>query len=161
MKEFRGADMIVNLNLVPTECETAENVKIKRAFAADKEQILQFIRDNFHTGWVNEAECALAQCPSTCFIATEKGKVLGFACYDTTAKGYFGPIGISKDARGKNVGTALMLRTLHSMREAGYVYAIIGWVNDAEQFYRKTIGAEFVPNGEPEKSAYSNMISMD
>lgn len=161
MGNFRGADMIANLNLVPTECETAEGVKIKRAFAADKEQILQFIKDNFHTGWVNEADCALAQCPSKCFIATENGKVLEFACYDTSAKGYFGPIGIGEDARGKNVGTALMLRALHSMKEEGYIYAIIGWVNDAENFYRKTIGAEFVPNGEPEKSVYSNLISMN
>lgn len=161
MREFNGADMIANLNLMPTECEVAEGVRIKRAFAGDKTEILQFIKDNFHMGWVNEADFALSQNPITCFIATENGKILGFACYDASAKGYFGPIGISEAARGKNVGTALMYRTLQAMREAGYVYAVIGWVKDAEQFYRKTLGAEFVPNGEPEKSAYSNMISMD
>ena len=34
-----------------------------------------------------------------CFIATENGKLIGFACYDATAKGFFGPIGIDPDRK--------------------------------------------------------------
>ena len=46
------------------------------------------------------------------------------------------------------------------MREYGYAYAIIGWVDDAEMFYRKVVGAEFIKGGEPENSIYCNMIEM-
>ena len=58
------------------------------------------------------------------------------------------------------VGTALLLRTLTCMREEGYGYAIIGWVDDAEQFYRKTVNAEWIPGGEPENTVYSNLSDL-
>lgn len=95
-----------------------------------------------------------------CFIAVEDKKVIGFACYDSSAKGFFGPIGVHPDYRGKNVGQSLLLKTLYAMKEYGYGYAVIGWVGDAEMFYRKTVDAEFIKGGNPENSVYSNMIFM-
>ena len=47
------------------------------------------------------------------------------------------------------------------MREYGYAYAIIGWVSEAEQFYRKTVGAEFIKGGNPENSVYAYLFFMD
>ena len=46
------------------------------------------------------------------------------------------------------------------MREYGYGYAIIGWVSEAEMFYRKAVGAEFIKAGNPENSVYSNLVFM-
>lgn len=152
-----GCDMIVNLTNLP-EYKIDNEVKIKRAFAGDKEQILTFISDNFQKTWMYEAEKALLQ--DKCFIATRQGKVVGFACFDTTAKGFFGPTGVTERERHNGIGKALLIRTLGAMCEYGYGYAIIGWVSDAENFYRKTVNAEFVKGGEPENSVYSNMISM-
>lgn len=158
---MEGKDMLVNLTMLPKyESNAGENVKIKRACACEKAQILAFIREHFNEGWAGEAECAILQSPGKCFIATENGKLLGFSCYDATAKGFFGPIGVSEDARGKQVGSRLLFRTLEAMREFGYGYAIIGWVGDAAPFYEKTIGAKYIENGEPENSVYSNMIWM-
>lgn len=152
-----GCDMITNLTRLPREQEY-EAFRIKRVFVGEKPRVLAFIRENFSEGWVNEAECALLQ--HKCFIAVKDGSILGFACYDATAKGYFGPIGVLEKTRGKGVGTALLLRTLTCMREEGYGYAIIGWVDDAEQFYRKTVNAEWIPGGEPENTVYSNLIDL-
>jgi len=154
-----GCDMIVSLTSLP-QYKVQEGVKLKRAFVGDKRYLLDFIRANFSEGWVYEAERALMQDAGKCFIATENGKLLGFACFDATAKGFFGPIGILEEQRGKGIGTALLIRTLEAMREYGYGYAIIGWVDDAEQFYRKTVGAEFIKGGEPQNSVYSNLIIM-
>ncbi len=95
---------------------------------------------------------------SKCFIATENGEILGFACYDSSAKGFFGPIGVKPDRRGENIGQTLLIRTLNSMREYGY--AVIGWVSEAEMFYRKTVGAEYIKGGNPENSVYSNLVFM-
>ena len=35
------------------------------------------------------------------------------------------------------------------------------FVGDAEWFYRKTVGAEFIKGGTPENSVYSNLIRME
>lgn len=152
-----GCDMIANLIRLPREKEL-DGIKIKRVFAGEKMRVLDYVREHFNEGWVYEAENAIMQ--HKCFIATKDGQILGFACYDASAKDYFGPIGVTESTRGTGVGTALLLRTLTCMREEGYGYAIIGWVGDAEMFYRKVVNAEWVPCGEPENSIYSNLIDM-
>lgn len=159
-----GCDMIVNLKDIPKiSCEEEFNnngIKIKRAFPGDKRRILDFVKENFNEGWIYEAEHAILSDVPKCFIATCDGKVVGFACFDSSAKGFFGPIGVDPSMRGKKIGEALLIRTLNAMKEYGYWYAIIGWVSDAEKFYRKTVGAEFIQNGTPENSVYSNMVQM-
>lgn len=156
---YQGGDMIVGLYHLP-EINCDKNIKIKRAFVGDKEAILDFVEKNFQKNWVYEVEHALMAEVSKCFIATEQGKLIGFACFDSSAKGFFGPIGVSPERRGENIGQALLVRTLMAMREYGYAYAIIGWVSEAENFYRKTVGAEFIKGGNPENSVYSNLICM-
>ena len=98
---------------------------------------------------------------SKCYIATEDGEILGFACFDSSAKGFFGPIGVDPARRGEDIGKMLLVKTLESMREYGYGYAIIGWVSEAEQFYKKTVGAEYIKDGNPENSVYSNLVFVD
>ena len=154
-----GCDMIACLKNLP-EIQFADTVKIKRAFVGNKAEILEFVESRFGKHWLGEVEHALMQETPKCFIATENGKLIGFACFDATAKGFFGPIGVDPERRGGNVGKALLVRTLEAMREYGYAYAIIGWVKSAEMFYRKTVNAEFIKGGEPENSVYSNLISM-
>lgn len=156
---LKGGDMIAGLYSLP-ETEIPESIKIKRAFVGDKETILRFVEENFQKNWVYETEHSLMQEVSKCFIATENGKVIGFACFDASAKGFFGPIGVAPDRRGENIGKALLIRTLNTMREYGYAYAIIGWVSDAENFYRKAVGAEYIKGGNPENSVYSNLVFM-
>lgn len=156
---LKGGDMIVGLTNLPTY-SVEEKVKIKRAFVGDKNTILTFVQQNFQENWVGEVEHALMQEVGKCFIATENGKVLGFACFDSSAKGFFGPMGVLESERNRKIGKALLIRTLQAMKEYGYGYAIIGWVSDAELFYRKAVSAEFIKNGNPENSVYSNLIFM-
>lgn len=156
---FEGGDMIVSLYNLP-EIKVNENIKIKRAFVGDKDIILDFVGKYFRKNWVYEVEHSLMEEVSKCFVATEDGKIIGFACYDSSAKGFFGPIGVEPTRRGENIGQALLVRTLSAMKEYGYGYAIIGWVSEAEMFYRKTVGAEFIKGGSPENSVYSNLVFM-
>lgn len=158
---LEGGDMIVGLYNLPT-IKLADSIKIKRAFAGDKDTILKFVEHNFQKNWVYEVEHSLMQEASKCFIATENGEIIGFACYDVSARGFFGPIGVADTRRGENIGQALLIRTLNAMREYGYGYgyAIIGWVSQAEMFYKKTVGAEYIKGGNPENSVYSNLVFM-
>lgn len=156
-----GGDMIANLMHLPEAPALPEGIRIKHAFAGDKREILTFVQQHFRQCWVDETEFALMQKPIQCFVATDRGRLLGFACYDVSAKGFFGPIGVLDETRGNHVGAALLIRTLEAMREAGYAYAVIGWVDEAiAPFYEKTVHAKYIDGGEPENSIYGNYISM-
>ena len=76
------------------------------------------------------------------------GQVIGFACFDATCRGFFGPIGVADEARRRGVGRALLLATLHAMSAAGYAYAIIGGAGEP-LFFAKTVGAVEIPDSTP------------
>ena len=155
-----GCDMLVNLYTLPAQLEPANGLLMKRAWAGDMETVLSFVREQFSTCWAYEVQKALLQLPSTCFLATKDGKLVGFVCYDATARGYFGPIGVLESERGQNIGKTLLLHTLYAMKAAGYGYGIIGWVDDARVFYEKTVGAISIPGGDPDHSVYWNRIAL-
>jgi GNAT superfamily N-acetyltransferase len=58
-------------------------------------------------------------------------------------------------ARGGGVGKALLVACLHSLREMGYVYGIIGHAGPIE-FYQKTVGAIVIPYSDP--GIYTNLL---
>ena len=153
-----SGDMIVNLTDIE-ENPMPDGILIKRAFPADRQKILAFIRDLFGDGWANETETALLQTPPKCWIAVREKQIVGFACWNASAKDFFGPTGVAPGFRGQGIGEALLRRCLVSMREAGYVYAIIGWVSDAAAFYEKTVGARYIEGGDPDHSVYRNLIA--
>lgn len=86
--------------------------------------------------------------PPSCFIAVRAAHVVGFACYEVTARGFFGPTGVLASERGQGVGTALLFRSLQALRELGYAYAIIGDAGPV-QFYIRTLGGILIPDSSP------------
>jgi predicted N-acetyltransferase YhbS len=160
------ADMLVKLydiDYTPNAALREQGIVIKKAFPGDKAAILDFVRENFpgSPAWVHECEYALSQNPPACHIAVLNKQVVGFACYDASAKGFFGPTGVREDYRMKGIGRELLLRSLWSMRESGYAYAIIGWAAPtAAKFYKESAGAVEIPDSPPEKSIYSNLVRM-
>lgn len=156
---MREGDMIASLYNLP-KIELAPNIKIKRAYISDKDKVMEFIATHFQKSWQYEAEYAMMQDVSKCFLAVDDGKIVGFACYDASGKGFFGPTGVDPNRRGEKIGQALLIRTMEAMREYGYGYAIIGWVGSAASFYEKLVGATFIEGGTPDNSVYSEMISM-
>ena len=52
-------------------------------------------------------------------------------------------------------GKALLLASLHGLRELGYVYGIIGHAGPIE-FYQKTVGAIVIPDSDP--GIYANLL---
>ena len=159
-------DMLVKLYdmpaIEPDARMDADRIVIKRAMALDKDIVTEFVRGNFGdycTGWAGECERAILNSPPSCYIAVKDKELVGFACYDASALGFFGPTGVSDAMRGKGVGKALLGKCLQSMKEKGYAYAIIGYVVDAIKFYENAVGAVVIEGSTPEKSVYSNLIS--
>lgn len=119
--------------------------------------VLDFIGGSFGKAWRSEASTAFGSAPSLIKVAAdeESGEILGFCCWDCTALGFLGPIGVSEEARGRGVGKALVLSVLHSMREAGYGYAIIGGAGPVD-FFRSVCDARVIEGSDP--GIYGNPI---
>lgn len=130
-------------------------IVIRRALAPERDTVRAWVAPRFSVGWVSEVQVAFARDPNSCFLAVREGKLLGFACYDTTALGFFGPTGVDEASRGLGIGRALLLRTLLAMRERGYGYAAIGWVGPVD-FYVHTVGAIPIPGSDG--SVYTGLL---
>ena len=154
-------DMIVSLYNLPN-VKINSDVKVSKAFVSDLDKILEFVYNEVpeHQGWKKEIQYSIMQSPIKLVVATKDGELLGFACYDSSAKGFLGPIGVKNSERGKGIGTALLVKTLEYMKSDGYAYAIIGWVSSAIGFYEKTVGAKLIENATPNNSVYSNKINL-
>ena len=123
-------------------------ITIRKPIGPEKQVILNWVSDQFGPGWASEIDVAITNRPRTCFVAVKDAKIIGFACYDATGLGFFGPIGIEKSHRKKGTGTALMTACLLDMKLRGYGYAVIGAV-EATQYYEKTVGAWKIPHSSP------------
>ena len=146
-------DMLVKLYDLPSveplvTTFEGQGIVIRTAMAYEKEQVVSWVRDSFGEGWASECDVAFSHQPVSCFLATEAGEILGFACYESTCKDYFGPTGVAEAKRGLGIGKALFLSCLHAMAAIGYAYAIIGSVGPAE-FYAKTAGATVIEGSSP------------
>ena len=154
------ADLLVKLYALPESggvysALEEKGVEIKRAIGPEKRAVAGWVLANFSKAWASEADAAFSQNPPGIFIAVKDGTILGFACYDATTRGFFGPIGVAEGERTEGLGKGLLLRTLEAMREAGYGYAIIGWAGPVA-FFKKTVGAVVIEGSEP--GIYRNMV---
>ena len=145
--------MLVKLYTLPELEPVLANQKeagidIRRALAAEKGIVAEWVGQHFEPAWVSECEVAFARQPVSCFIAVEKDRLAGFACHDATCRNFFGPTGVSHSYRGRGIGRALLLACLHAMAGQGYAYAIIGGVGPVE-FYARTVGAVVIEGSEP------------
>lgn len=153
------SDLLVRLyDLPPFASEqkvAAAGVVVRRALPPERTIVLDWIGTHFSGYWVSEAAGCMSQQPPTLFVAIENRTLIGFACYDGTAKGFFGPTGVDEAARGRGIGETLLIVTLRAMREAGYAYAVIGDPGPVE-FYRKRLDVLEIPKSSP--GIYAGML---
>lgn len=137
-------DCLVNLysRRLPALQKRVEGVEatIRTALPPELHLIQSWVREHFSEYWVSEVTVAMAHQPPGCLIAVVDEQLVGFACFDATARGFFGPTGVAESHRGKNIGLALFYHTLAAMKAQGYAYAIIGSAGPVE-FYVKAVGA--------------------
>ncbi len=134
-----------------------QGITIRRVLAPELSALTAWIEPRFGSGWVAEATVATMRQPPTCFIAIQNDELIGFACHDATAKGFFGPTGVDTAARGKGVGHALLLTTLLDMYAHGYAYGVIGGAGPME-FYRRSVGAIPIEGSDP--GIYRGMLPL-
>lgn len=156
------ADLLVRLYDLPVlASETAvpqAGVTIRRALPPERHVLLEWVGRHFSATWQSEAALTLSQQPPTMIIAIKDGALVGFACYDATAKGFFGPTGVDEAMRGQGIGEALLMATLRAMFAAGYGYAVIGDPGPVG-FYTKRLQALEIPGSKP--GIYTGMLRSD
>ena len=153
-------DMLVSLLKLPPVAPVLEalarrGVVIRRAHPFEITKIRDFITQEFSVGWADEVMPCYARQPISLYIAIRDGAVVGFAAYESTMRGFFGPTGVAGSERGKDIGKGLLLACLWGQREMGYAYGIIGGVGPAE-FYTKCCGATLIPDSTP--GIYTDML---
>lgn len=156
------ADMLINLYEVDffRENNFSNKIKIKRALAPDRRKVLKFIKNNFNANFVDECKASFSNNPITCYIAVKDKKIIGFICYEATAKNFVGPMGVSECERGIGIGKTLMLTALSAMKEMGYAYAIIGSSSEKNiPFHKKVSHAKVIDSNS--LGVYSRMIEAD
>ena len=155
------SDMLVKLYNLP-ELEQEINklrdagIAIRRAIAPEMHVVVNWVRDIFGEGWASECQVTFSNHPVSCYIAIENKSIIGFACYDSTCKNFFGPTGVTEKCRGKGVGKTLLYACLHSMSVDGYAYGIIGSAGPKE-FYSRTVGAIEIEGSKP--GIYKGMLT--
>jgi predicted GNAT family acetyltransferase len=154
-------DMLVRLIELPDASELEkrlleiEKIVFRRAIAPEKHLVSEWVMEQFGAYWKSEVEVAFSRQPVSCWIAQRGNELLGFACYECTARNFFGPTGTKESERGKGIGKVLLIKSLESLREMGYAYAIIGGVGPAE-FYEKAVGAKIIESSEV--SIYQHLL---
>ncbi|MEK1855568.1 MAG: GNAT family N-acetyltransferase [Phyllobacterium sp.] len=153
------ADLLVSLYTnrlsILKEQACRVDVQIRSVLPPEMQLVVDWVRDNFSNNWASEVSVAITRQPSACLIAIDHGNLVGFACYDTTARGFFGPTGVHPDSRGKGVGIALFSASLQAMKSMGYAYAIIGDAGPVD-FYVNAVGAMTIPADD--KGIYQGML---
>ncbi len=146
-------DMLVRLTELPTIFELEkklleeEKIIFRRVIAPEKHLVTEWVMEHFGNYLKSEVEVAFSRQPVSCWIAHRGNSILGFACYECTSRNFFGPTGTLESERGKGIGKVLLIKSLESLREMGYAYAIIGGVGP-EEFYKKTVGAKTIDGSE-------------
>ena len=147
------ADMLIKLYEIETQGsfeaeQKALGITLRKPIGPEKHAIIAWVSDHFGAGWASEADVALSNQPRTCFVAVKDAQIIGFACYDATALGYFGPIGVATPHRRKGTGKTLLNACLLDMKNRGYGYAVVGGVTDTD-FYKHTVAAVEIPDSDP------------
>ncbi|MGE7889036.1 GNAT family N-acetyltransferase [Bacillus cereus] len=121
---------------------------VRKATPSDFEKLASFVNKEFGERWLHSIEYGFLTYKDNLpiYIVEQEEVIVGFACYDVVRgkKGLFGPMGTAKQNRVKGVGKQLLHRSLHSMKQDGYEYAIIGQAGPVE-FYERCCNARLIP----------------
>ncbi|MDQ5845998.1 MAG: GNAT family N-acetyltransferase [Acidobacteriota bacterium] len=154
------SDLLVNLLKLPPfepskRAMEQAGIVVRRAQPFEITPVMTFVEQEFSVSWADEISVGFANKPVSIYLAIVDKEIVGFAAYECTIRGFFGPTGVVEEMQGKGVGKTLLLASLWGLREMGYVYGVIGGAGPVE-FYEKAVGATVIPDSEP--GIYTNIL---
>ena len=105
------SDLLVKLYTLPelepvVERARESGVEIRRPLAPERYAVVNWVAAKYGDRWGSEVAMSFSGHPISCFVAVNGGgDIIGFACYDATFKGFFGPteVMLSSDVQHKPV----------------------------------------------------------
>jgi len=111
------ADLLVKLYELPdvhplVTALHAQGVEVRQPFPTEKHHLSTWVLRHFSESWAAGIELAVGTWPARCYIAVRRTRqqppgddpydlpteeLLGFGCYDVSARGMFGPLGVRED----------------------------------------------------------------
>src|SRR6266550_2450234 len=93
-------DMLVNLLKLPAfepivRESDGNEIFIRRAQPFEITRVREFIERDFSVAWADEISVGFAGKPVSIYIAVAEKKIVGFAAYECTRRGFFGPTGVA------------------------------------------------------------------
>ncbi|MHB9032659.1 MAG: GNAT family N-acetyltransferase, partial [Anaerolineae bacterium] len=140
-------DMRVDLDKLNLDSTAAigklaqSRIEIRRATTQDIPAAAAFALQNFSRGWQLEVEDALRFPTPPVNLAIKDGSIVGFAVYDVTGYGRFGPTGTRVDMRKQGIGGVLLKECCRQMQARGDTVAEIAWAGPVS-FYLKEVNAQ-------------------
>lgn len=119
----------------------AAGITIRRARTADHHAVAALL-DAHWPAWQQEVDSAMANDPSSLYLAFRGDNVVAFSAYDANNRGtgWFGPMGTAPEMRGMGIGRILLFHCLSDIADKGHKQATIPWV-DPVGFYEQSIDA--------------------
>jgi GNAT superfamily N-acetyltransferase len=133
VSELRAAELAARVR--------AAGYAVRRAEAADRRRLLDWVAVTFAPVWANEVARALDGPRRAVHVALHKNEPVAFAAADGNNRGlgWFGPAGTAAEHRGRGLGEALLIACLVDVRglpEGG----VIAWIGP-KPFYAHACGA--------------------
>ena len=115
---------------------------IRTALESDIPKIEQLMRSEpefWNEKWPKDVlRKAIRAADGLAFVCEEQGAIFGFICaHNLGFRGYLSELIVSKDAKGKNIGSQLLQRTEHELGSHDCPVVISDVWKTAEPFYRK------------------------
>jgi GNAT superfamily N-acetyltransferase len=118
-----------------------QNYRIVRGTTELYQPLVTWIQQIF-PAWEYEVSFSYKAKQPQVFIALHNDKVVGFSCFNTTAEGWFGPIGVDPQHRKVGLGKILLLKSLKELKNLGYKKSVIPWISPSSlKFYVSTCNA--------------------
>jgi mycothiol synthase len=139
-------DMEVDLKLAQLDISEAvtrlagRGIVVRRATDADIPATAAFNLQTFSRGWQIEVDETRRFGIPPLNIALYQDQIVGFAAYDVTGYGRFGPTGTRPDMRQQGIGGVLLKMCMQQMIDRGDSIAEIAWAGPVA-FYTREVGA--------------------
>jgi N-acetylglutamate synthase-like GNAT family acetyltransferase len=139
-------DLLVAMDYYQSPESVGASPFIRRAERTDLAALLELVEEQFGSGWIESIRNGLQKDDISIFLAIEKDRIVGFACYESfeNKKGTFGPMGVVTGERSKGLGAQLLHHCLSELKKKNYRYVVIEGAGPIE-FYEKECHAVLIP----------------
>lgn len=137
-------DLYVKLNNnEKIEDEVKCDYQIHRGTKNELDRVIQFVLSEFNSNWAKNVAKGFLEDMISIFYVTDEEEIIGFGAYNVIDDGVFGPMGVSKNYRSRNIGSKIVKTILRDMKDKNYEKIVIDDAGPLE-FYERVCNAQHI-----------------